>query len=116
MLKFDKDASIINKKTFEGTFLNCKSILYYIDLNVNSKLYDFLESELNGYYSDNKEIELEFQAFDNKKTIGIWIKLCFNRKDDCSYITRKYQSEFEQVYQELQQEFETQKRGLVSKS
>ncbi len=56
MLKFDR-TSIINKKTFEGIFLNYRSILYYIDLDVNSKLYDFLESELKGYYSDKKEIK-----------------------------------------------------------
>ena len=55
MLKFDR-TSIINKKTFEGIFLNYRFILYYIDLDVNSKLYDFLESELKGYYSDKKEI------------------------------------------------------------
>jgi len=106
MLEYDEAASTKGKRIFDnGKFLGCKSVLHYIDRSVNEGLFDFLEGELNRYYKDSKYIRLEIDSFNNKKMIGIWLKMSFNENDDYKSMILDFSAEFEQVYQEFEKEF-----------
>ncbi len=106
MLEYDKTTSTNgNKISVVDNDLVYNSILHYIDADVNEAMFDFLESALQRYYEDSKYIKLDITAANNKNTIEIWLKMSFNENDDYNSLTIDFQSEFEQVYQEIEKEY-----------
>jgi len=82
-------------------FLECKSVFYYIDEDVNPKNYDSLKNKIKNYYKDRKDIKFKISSFNEKKTIVMWIIMNFNEKQNCSTLTDNFQKEFEQTYKNL---------------
>ncbi len=105
MLEYDKKTSTNGNKILVVDNNLYNSILHYMDADVNEAMFDFLESALLRYYEDSKYIKIEIDAINNKNTIGIWLKMSFDEKDDYNSLIPDFQSEFEQVYQEIEKEY-----------
>ncbi len=110
MLKLDEDMSkgcVIRRAQPMNEFLDCKSILRYLDDNVDEGLYDLLEDKIAKTYANRQDLNITIgHPLNNKKMMNIWITLNFKENEDCGNLTETFMDEFEQSYEKFKKETE----------
>ena len=90
MSKFAENTTTKTTSDDEGNFLERKSTLHYTDYDVNKTMYGILEIELNKYYKDNKDINIEFSQFKYDKPLELIITINFNKNDAYYQLTNNF--------------------------
>ena len=99
MLKFDEDASSTKTKSNDvGIFLERKSILHYIDDDINIKSFNALENKLKKHFENQEDVGIETVPLKNNSALELIITINFNQEDDYYHLTNDFKANFEEIY------------------